>query len=112
MKLLSKSSLVLLYPLLILSRALNAICDRDPLRLREPGGSCWIPRASQPDSASYFSEASLAEGRGQGGFGWLVRGPLKLLACLHTPRRSAHGGEYSAAADREKGIPDEIYTLW
>jgi hypothetical protein len=82
------------------------------MRLREPSGSCWITRASQPNATSYFSEASSAEGRGQRGFGWLVRGPLKLLARLHAPPRPAPSESYSAAADREQGIPDEIYTLW
>lgn len=108
-----KLLLILLYPLLLLARALNALLGRDPMRLREPRGeSCWIPRAAQPDSASYFSEASVAEGKGHGGFGGLARGPLKVLARLHSPARPAPGEKYSTAADREQGIPDEVYTLW
>ncbi|HEY6167023.1 MAG TPA: hypothetical protein VI454_03210 [Verrucomicrobiae bacterium] len=110
---LAKIILVLVYPLLLLARLLNALLGRDPLRLREPrGDSLWIARDVESDSASYFSEASAAEGRGHGGVGGLARAPLKILARLYAPPRSAPTGQYSAGADREQGIPDEVYTLW
>jgi len=113
MDLLTKILLVLFYPLLLLTRALNALLGRDPLRLREPEGeSFWIAREAEPDRTSYFSEASVAEGRGARGFGGIARGFLKLLGRLHAPQRAHPGEKFSAAADREQGIPDEVYTLW
>jgi hypothetical protein len=110
---LTKVLLVLVFPLLLLGRLLNALFGRDPLRLREPRGeSFWIARAVEPDRASYFSEASVAEGREHGGLGALARIPLKWIARLAAPRRSRPGEKFSAGADREQGIPDEVYTLW
>lgn len=110
---LMKLFLLLLYPLLLLGRVLNALFGRDPLRLREPlNQSFWISRAGDPDRASYFSEASVAEGRSHGGFGALAQQPLKWMAGLNAPRRAAPGAKFSAGADREQGIPDEVYTLW
>jgi len=113
LNLLLKILLVLLFPLLLLARVLNALLGRDPLRLREPRGeSCWIERGPEPDRASYFSEASVVEGRGHGGLGWIAGGLLKRLSRLQAPSRPAPGEKFSTAADREKGIPDEVYTLW
>lgn len=113
MNMLTKLFLVLIYSILLFALFLNALLGRDPMRRREPDGdSCWILRKVQPDCMSYFSEQSVAEGYGHGGFGGLARGLLKLLGRLNSPDRSAPGEKYSAAADREQGIPDEVYTLW
>lgn len=112
MNLLLKLLLALLYPLLILTRFLNAMLGHDPLRLREPEGSCWIERGLQPDTASYFSEQSQVEGKGHGGFGGLAAAPLRAAARLMAPSRPVPGERQAAAADREQGIPDEVYTLW
>lgn len=105
--------LVLLYPLLFVARVFNTLMRRDPLRLREPPAkSLWIARDVEPDGPSYFSEASLCEGRRQGGTGGITQWLLTLLARLYAPPRPDPGKEYSAVADREQGIPDEVYTLW
>jgi hypothetical protein len=105
--------LVFLFPILLLGRLLNALLRRDPLRLREPvGQTCWVARESEATPAEYFSEGSVAEGRGHGGLGRLARPPLILLARLHTPRRCVPGETSLPATSREEGIPDEIYTLW
>lgn len=110
---LTRILLTLLYPLLLLARVLNLITGRDPLRRR--GGRAktfWIARDAGPDRASYFSEASAVEGRGHGGLGSLAAGPLLALARWYAPRRHQPGEKFSASADREQGIPDELYTLW
>ncbi|HWN97240.1 MAG TPA: hypothetical protein VNT99_19570 [Methylomirabilota bacterium] len=113
MDVLIKILLVLLFPLLFLGRLLDVILGRDPLRLRKPSSETfWIQRATHPDRASYFSETSVAEGAHHGGFGVLARRPLSWLAKLCGPRRAAPDEKFSAGADREQGIPDEVYTLW
>lgn len=104
--------LICAYPLALLARLVQALGRRDPLRLSEPKGTCWIERTESPATASYFSEASAAEGRGHGGAGALIGWFMLLIARLSTPRRIQPGEKYSAGADREKGIPDEVYTLW
>ena len=113
MRIVTALLLALTYPLVVGARLLDVLLGRDPLRLREPSGaSLWIPRAAQPDSTSYFSESSVAEGKGAGGFGWIAAAPLRWLSRLHRGPRSSPGEDYAPAADREQGIPDEVYTLW
>lgn len=112
MNFLLKLLLIILFPLLVLARLLNALLRRDPLRLREPAGSCWIERDAVPDTASYFTECSQAEGRGHDGLGDLAARPLRAVARLMAPSRPVPGEKLTAAADREQGIPDEVYTLW
>jgi hypothetical protein len=113
MQIATKCLLVLLYPLLVGAWLVNRLRGRDRLRLREParGESCWIERRGRPDIASYFSESSRAEG----GDAPSAARPLTRLLCraarLYTPRRQS-AGAYKAAAEREQGIPDEVYTLW
>jgi hypothetical protein len=102
--------LTLAYPLLWLSRALNSLSGRDPLRLRRPGeGSLWIEREQGAPDSSYFSETSPAEAADR-------RSPaaafLIWIARFYAPPRSQPKEKFSAAADREQGIPDEMYTLW
>ena len=113
MNVLTRILLVVLYPLLILARLFNALFGRDPMRLHEPPeASFWIVRSAQPDGGSYFSEESVAEGREHKGFGPIAGGPLRMLARFYSPPRAVPGEKYSAVADREQGIPDEVYTLW
>ena len=113
MELLTKLILVLLYPLLILGRILNALLGRDPLRLREPkAATCWIERGPQPSRTSYFSEASEPEGRQHGGFGRLATVVLGWVARQLAPRLKSTGKDFHAAADRNQDIHDEVYTLW
>jgi hypothetical protein len=108
-----KLVLACLYPIVLMGRVLNVMTGRDPLRLREPtGGSFWIVRGERASSSEYFSESSSAEGRGHGGWGAPAIAILRRLARLTAPRRLQPGERYSAAADREQGIPDETYTLW
>ena len=54
----------------------------------------------------------MAEGRGGGGFGWIAAAPLRWLSRLFGARARQLGEKYTPAADREQGIPDEVYTLW
>ena len=114
MEFLLKTLLVLLYPLLILARILNALLGRDPLVLREPkGATCWIERGPEAGSASYFSEASGQEGRNHGGFGRMATVMLGWAARLFSPPSSkSDSGDFRAGADRDQDIPDEVYTLW
>jgi hypothetical protein len=112
MDLLARLALVVLYPMLLLARAANSLLRRDPLRVREPDTeTLWIQRDSVPVSASYFSEGSTLEGRNHGGFGWIAGTAIVGLAQLFAPT-SACPGFGDLLQDREKGIPDEIYTLW
>ena len=102
-----------IYPLLLAARLLNALRRRDPLRLaKPPGDRFWIARAESPAPAEYFAETSQAEGRNHGGHGRLARTLLVALAGWYAPARLQPGEKFSAAADREQGIPDEVYTLW
>lgn len=107
-----KTLLVLLYPLLLLARLLNSLLGRDPLHLREPDGTCWIERGPEAGRTSYFSEASEHEGRDQGGWGRLATRILNFVAWFVAPPRTTADAEFRAAADRDRDIPDEVYTLW
>ncbi len=108
-----KILLILVYPVLIFARVLGAVLGSDPLRLRQPTGeSFWVARDVEPDRASFFSESSVTEGRGNGGMGHIAAGLLKRLARINSPRQAAQGEKFSRTIDREQGIPDEVYTLW
>jgi hypothetical protein len=105
--------LTLVYPLFIAARICNAVLGRDPLRLRRRNDdSLWIERPSQPDSPAYFAETSPAEGHAHGGMGRPAFQLLTWLSLAYSPRRDTPSDKFSAAADREHGIPDELYTLW
>jgi hypothetical protein len=110
----TKTLLVLIYPLLLLARLVNLALGRDRLRLVDLSSkeSCWIERCGRPNTASYFSEASCAEGGGEPSAARPLTRLLLGIARVYTPRRQATGTIYKAAADREQGIPDEVYTLW
>ena len=108
---LTRLILVVAYSLLLGERGLNWLRRRDPLRLGEPAAdSLWIRREAQPVALDYFSEASVAEGLGHSGLGG--RTLARALARLSGPKRDQPAGKFSPAADREVGIPDEVYTLW
>ncbi len=107
-----KLLLFLTYPLMVLTKLLCALTGRDPMRLKEPQGTCWIPRHSQPDSPSYFSESSVVEGKDHGGFTFLAAVPLRVAARCIAPPRPVPGEKSPLTAEREEGIPDEVYTLW
>jgi len=101
---------ILVYPLVLAGRLMNALGGRDPLRLRRPPpGSLWIAR-TQPGRPAYFAETSQVEGRGHRGFGRIAGRTLVAL--------SAHWGRargkpaHARTRERERDIPDEIYTLW
>jgi hypothetical protein len=103
--------LALLYPLLLIARVINRLTGRDPLRWREPSAaSLWIERRVPESDAHYFGETSPVEGaRGAG------RWPAAVFARVarwYAPARLQPQEKFSAATDREQGIPDEMYTLW
>lgn len=105
--------LTLVYPLFIAARIFNAALGRDPLRLRpRKDDSLWIERPSQPDSTAYFTETSATEGHDHGGMGRPAFRLLNWLSLAYSPRRDRPSEKFSAAADRDQGIPDELYTLW
>ena len=104
--------LALLYPLLLAARLFNALRGRDPLRRGRPGaGSLWVERSAASSDTSYFSEASPSEA-GRSSAAWLPESMLVALSRWYAPPRSRPNEKFSAAADREQGIPDEMYTLW
>jgi hypothetical protein len=110
----TRTFLIVIYPLLVLAWLVNRLLRRDRLRLLDlaSGGSYWIERRAQPTTQSYFSEESWAEGGGEASAARPLTRFLQGIARLYAPRRQATGGIYKASADREQGIPDEVYTLW
>jgi len=108
-----KPLLILLYPFALLAKAVNSVLGYDRLRLHEADReSFWIARRVQPGTISYFSEASVNEGGGTRSAGWLLTQSLLWLSRLYVPSRTASEKSYKASAERDHGIPDEVYTLW
>ena len=114
MQVITKILLVSIYPLLLLAWLVNLLLDRNRLRLRRISSkeSHWLERRRQPSTASYFSEASRSEGGDEPSAARALARFLRGIAGLYTPPRQAAGAVYEASADREQGIPDEVYTLW
>lgn len=125
MNALSKILLALIYLLVIPVRLVRAARGRDTLQLRRPAGaeSYWVVRGTDADGPSYFSEASVAEGRTalrvgarrrtDRGAARLFTPLLRAVARLHAPPRERAADKFEARAEqREQGIPDEVYTLW
>ena len=110
----TKGLLVLLYPLLLLAWLVNVVLGRDRLQLHRvaDGTTCWIERRAQPNTVSYFSEGSYSEGSGRSSAATPVIWALRIIAGLYKPRQRATEMVYKASAEREEGIPDEVYTLW
>ena len=101
-----------MYPLLILAGLGNRLIGFDRLRLRKSvQPSHWLERP-QPDLASYFSEASQCEGNGGPSLVKPVACLFELVARLYRPRRQTGEPNYKPSAERDQGIPDEVYTLW
>lgn len=101
-----KLALLAAYPLLLLRRVAAIARHRDPLRHRNPEGSCWIERPPPAPARSYFS-SNLSAAR--------LRGPAALLALVaRAVARSRRDRAEPAAQPRGLGsdVPDEIYTLW
>src|SRR5437016_6114590 len=111
---LSKILLVIVYPLLLVARVLNALRSSDRLRLRPlaPTVSCWIERSREPGTGSYFCEASTAEGHPQSSAAHFITQALRGLSWLYAPTRQKTKVTVTTAADRHSDIPDEVYTLW
>jgi hypothetical protein len=105
--------LVMLYPLLVAARVVNVLLRRDPLRRARPGaGSLWVTREIASSDAGYFAEVSPSEIRTRPSAGWLPESILVALSRWYAPPRLRPNEKFAAAADREQGIPDEMYTLW
>jgi hypothetical protein len=104
--------LVLLYPLLVIARGVNALRGRDPLRRSRPGaGTLWVDRDAVSGDGGYFLETSPAEDRVRASAARLPESLLVSLARWCARPRVTPNEKFSAA-DREQGIPDEMYTLW
>jgi hypothetical protein len=114
MRILMKILLVVIYPLLLVARFANVVRGRDRLRLHEApsGESCWIERRGQPNTMFYFSEESNSEAGGEPSAARLLFLLLQSISRLWTPPERAGGVAYKSSTDRERGIPDEVYTLW
>ena len=115
MQILTKALIVTVYPLLLLAWLVNQILRRDRLRLYDvrSGESCWIERrVQQLPVLSYFSEESCSEGGGEERAWRPLVWLLRVIARVYTPPRPVSGTTYKASADRQQGIPDEVYTLW
>ena len=124
MDLLAQVLLTIVYMLVLPVQFVRALLGRDTLRLRRPmnATSYWVGRENEPNSQSYFSEASLAEGcsrRLEVGQFFSDRGVarwftpvLRLMARLYAPPRERVADKYTVSADRGASIPDEVYTLW
>jgi hypothetical protein len=110
----AKTLLVIIHPLLLLCWLVNLVLGRDRLRLYDfaSAESYWIERRDQPNITSYFSEESCSEGGVEPSAARLLTRLLRGIARLYRPRREVATGIYKASAEREQGIPDEVYTLW
>jgi hypothetical protein len=124
MDLLAQVLLTIVYLLVLPVRLVRAVLGHDKLRLRRPlnAASYWVVRDKEPNSQSYFSEASLAEGcpgglavgqffSDRGAARWFTP-MLRLIARLYALPRERAADKYDVSADRGASIPDEVYTLW
>jgi hypothetical protein len=109
-----RALLVFIYPLVLVARLLNLVLGRNRLRLNRipKEQSCWIERHGRTNTATYFSEASCSEGEEKPSAARPLARLLCRIARLYTPPRQAVGATYKPSAEREQGIPDEVYTLW
>jgi hypothetical protein len=76
---------------------------RDPLRLREPAGSCWIERDGTPAARTYFSEHDSTMTS-------IAAASLRAVARAFAPSGEAVTSHRATQMPDE--IPDEVYTLW
>src|SRR5262245_33355135 len=110
----TKLLLGFIYPLVLLAWFVNFLLGRNRLRLsrisREQ--SCWTERRGQPSTATYFCEASCSEGDDKPSAARPLIRLLRGIARFYSPPREVAGAIYKQSAEREQGIPDEVYTLW
>lgn len=95
--------LTALYPLLLIARLVIVLRGRDPLRSKEPAGSCWIERPPTPSARAYFSEQDSTVSSVAGS-------ALQTVARAFAPSDQAVATRRVTAVPDE--IPDEVYTLW
>jgi hypothetical protein len=109
---LTRFVLAFVYLLVLPLRWWHNLRGYDRLRLKRPqtGDSYWSARDHDPDVQSYFLERSVAEGSSDRGAG-MIATLLRLLAKMYAPPREVSTSLINTA-EREQGIPDEIYTLW
>jgi len=114
MQIFTKTLPVTIYLLVLVARFVNLVLGRDRLRLGDVsrGESFWIDRCAQPNIPSYFSEQSCSEGGSERSAARPLILLLRGVARLYTPPPRSDGANYKASAEREHGIPDEVYTLW
>jgi hypothetical protein len=105
-ELLTRLALIIVYPLLMGARLLAWVSGRDPLRLKEPAGSCWIARPPAPPPRSYFSESGVRESRSLG-YRVLIR-----IGRGFAPPADLDDRRSARPAALPSDIPDEVYTLW
>ena len=96
--------LIALYPVLLGARLVSWARGRDPLRRREPQGSCWSERPAPPPPREYFSESAVGERASA------TLALLTLASRAFAPRRDR--GDATPSKALPSDIPDEVYTLW
>jgi hypothetical protein len=106
MDLIARIILTACYPVLLGARLIAWLRGRDPLRLREPEGTCWIERPPAPAPRTYFSEA---DGPARTS---LAIALLTALARACAPKRDPGDPRPAASNTLPSDIPDEVYTLW
>jgi hypothetical protein len=97
-----KLVLLAAYPLLLAARIVDVVRGRDPLRLRNPGGSMWMARDDAPPAPAYFSASQPLQPSPS-------RARVLARAAGMFARKSAAAPRHTAMPDE---IPDEVYTLW
>ncbi|MGD0390641.1 MAG: hypothetical protein ABSC42_16985 [Tepidisphaeraceae bacterium] len=125
MQWITRALLAILYFVLMPVTWLTRRNHRAHLQLDDPGtASYWLVRKADAGRDSYFSEASTVEGAPApreglesgpriGGGSPLLATMLAIIAGWYAPPRRPIAGEgRPSMADREQGVPDEIYTLW
>jgi hypothetical protein len=98
--------LIALYPLLLVARVVSMVSGHDPLRLKEPEGSCWIERPPMPHARTYFAESDSSELSSSAG------AAIKSVARAFAPPEGEAGPSRTTHAALPSDIPDEVYTLW
>lgn len=98
--------LIALYPLLLIARIRSVFSGHDPLRLKQPKGSCWIERPAMPEARAYFAEADSREPSSSAG------AVIKCVARAFAPADSDGRPSRTAHTALPGDIPDEVYTLW
>ncbi len=106
MDLTARLVLISLYPLLLVARIVSAMSGHDPLRLKEPKGSCWIERPPMPDARAYFAESDSPE------IASSAAAAIRSVARAFAPAAGDGRPSRSAPTALPGDIPDEVYTLW